>query len=236
MNTHTTHTTHTTDTDEPNDGYHEEQTISPAELASYTRALQADVPSMAAATALLNRMRADLAATDPTTIALFAAQRFDGRVVDAIAALSEDMGEIFEELAFISKRLDETVAEDRTRTEPLVNEAARRVLRGEGRLTEIANQIKAAQAPDPYQVRQRFERAGLSFPEIEALTAKGDAELAEHVAALEAERVTLEAELEIMRAYLKTRDESILPEGFAPTPDAGKVMPPVHPLIAAAGA
>jgi len=217
------------DTDEP-------RTISPAELASYTRELRADVPSMAAATALLNRMRADLAATDPTTIALFAAQRFDGRVVDAIAALGAEMGEIFEELAFISKRLDEAVAEERTRTEPLVFEAANRVLRGEGRLKDIGNQIKAAKMPDPYQIRQRFERAGLSFAEIEALTSKGDAELAEHVAALEAERASLEAELEIMRTYLKTRDGSLLPEGFAPTPPAGQVMPPVHPLIAAAGA
>ncbi|MBP8265213.1 MAG: hypothetical protein KAX47_01580 [Zoogloea sp.] len=214
------------DTDEP-------RTISPAELASYVRELQADVPSMAAATALLNRMRADLAATDPTTIALFAAQRFEGRVVDAIAALSGDMGEIFEELAFISKRLDEAIAEDRIRTEPLVHEAARRVLRGGDRLAEIASQLKFVKTPDPYDTLQRFQRAGLSSAEIATLEAQGEAARAEQIAALEAERASLEAVLEIMRAYLKTRDESILPEGFAPTPPAGKVMPPVHPLVAA---
>lgn len=225
-NTDTTHTDELDDTDEP-------RTLSPAELVSYTRTLQADVPSMAAAEKLLARMRADLAATDATTIAFFATQRFEGRVVDAIAALGEEMGEIFQDLSFISEKIAETIAEERTRTEPLVNEAARRVLRGEGRLKDIANQLKAAKMPDPYHVRQRFERAGLSFAEIEALTAKGDAELAEHVAALDAERASLEAELETLRAYLKTRDESLLPDGFAPTPDAGKVMPPVHPLVAA---
>ena len=225
-NTDTTHT----------DDFEDSQPRSAEELARDVRALHGDVPSMAAATELLGRMRAALAKTDPTTIAFFAMQRYEGRVVDGIAALGEEFGEIFADMAFISERLAEAVAEDRTRTEPLVNEAARRVLRGEGRLTEIANQIRAAKMPDPYQVRQRFERAGLSFSEIETMTAKGDAELAEHVVALEAERAALEAELEIMRAYLKTRDESILPEGFAPTPPAGNVMPPVHPLIAAAGA
>jgi len=227
--TDTTHADDTTDTEEP-------RPLSAAELVSYTRELQADVPSMTAAEKLLARMRADLAATDATTIAFFATQRFEGRVVDAIAALGEEMGEIFEDLSFISEKIADTIENERARTEPLVFEAARRVLSGEGRLKEIANQIKAAQAPDPYQHRQRFERAGLSFPEIEALTAKGDSELAEHVAALKGERATLEAELEIMRAYLKTRDESLLPEGFSPTPDAGKVMPPVHPLVAAEGA
>ncbi len=225
-NTDTTHT----------DDFEDSQPRSSEELARDVRALHGDVPSMAAATELLDRMRAALAKTDPTTIAFFAMQRYEGRVVDGIAALGEEFGEIFADMAFISERLAEAVAEDRTRTDPIVFEASRRVLSGEGRLTEIANQIKAAQAPDPYQVRQRFERAGLSFPEIEALTAKGDSELAEHVAALKGERATLEAELEIMRAYLKTRDESLLPEGFSPTPDAGKVMPPVHPLVAAEGA
>ena len=222
-NTDTTHT----------DDFEDSQPRSSEELARDVRALNGDVPSMAAATELLDRMRAALAKTDPTTIAFFAMQRYEGRVVDGIAALGEEFGEIFADMAFISERLAEAVAEDRTRTEPLVNEAARRMLRGEGRLKDIANQLKAAKMPDPYHVRQRFERAGLSFAEIEALTAKGDAELAEHVAALDAERASLEAELETLRAYLKTRDESLLPDGFAPTPDAGKVMPPVHPLVAA---
>ena len=193
----------TTDTTNANE-------YTPAEIAADARALRADPASMAAAEALLSRLRANLADISPVSICFLAIQRHPGRVVDALATLAEEFGQLFANLAFISEKVKEAEAAERTRLAPLLAEAAQRVLEGTARLENIPGEI-AYVATIP-------ESAGLSAAEITGLTKKLADDNAQRSADLRDEQARLAAEVETLGTFLRTRDASALPEDFAPRP------------------
>jgi len=198
----------TTDTTNANE-------YTPAEIAADARALRADPASMAAAEALLSRLRANLADISPVSICFLAIQRHPGRVVDALATLAEEFGQLFANLAFISEKVKEAEAAERTRLAPLLAEAAQRVLEGTARLENIPGEI-AYVATIP-------ESAGLSAAEITGLTKKLADDNAQRSADLRDEQARLAAEVETLGTFLRTRDASALPEDFSPRPPVGGI-------------
>ena len=195
----------------------ESSEYTPADLAADVRILQGDPASMEAAEALLRRLRDSLADISPVTIALLAVQRNPGRVVDAIALLDADFVEVFANMAETSDEIKEAEAAERTRLAPLLAEAARRVLEGTARLENIPAEL-AYVASIPETARAKYESAGLSAAEITGLTKKLADENAQRAASLKEEQVRLASELDTLGAFLRTRDESALPDGFAPRP------------------
>lgn len=189
----------------------------PAELAADVRTLLGDPASMAAAEALLSRLRNSLADISPVTIALLAVQRNPGRVVDAIAILDANFVDVFAAMAETSLEIAEAEAAERTRLAPLLAEAAQRVLEGTARLENIPAEL-AYVASIPEAARAKYESAGLSAAEIAGLTQKIAADNAQRAAELQDEQSRLAAEIEILGEFLRTRDESALPEDFAPRP------------------
>jgi hypothetical protein len=200
----------TDDTDESSE-------YTPADLAADVRILQGDPASMEAAEALLSRLRNSLADISPVTIALLAVQRNPGRVVDAIALLDADFVEVFANMAETSDEIKEAEAAERTRLAPLLAEAARRVLEGTARLENIPAEL-AYVASIPETARAKYESAGLSAAEVDGLAAKITDENAQRAASLKEEQARLAAEVETLGTFLRTRDASVLPEGFAPRP------------------
>ncbi len=190
---------------------------SPADLAADARTLRADPASMAAADALLSRLRTNLTDIGPVAICFLAAQRHPGRVVDALAMLAEEFGELFANLAFISEKVQEAEAAERERLAPLVTEAGRRVLEGTERLANLPAEI-AYVAGIAGAARAKYETAGLSAAEITGLTKKLADENAQRSADLRDEQARLAAEVETLGTFLRTRDASALPEDFAPRP------------------
>jgi len=187
----------------------------PAELAADVRTLLGDPASMAAAEALLSRLRNSLADISPVTIALLAVQRNPGRVVDAIAILDANFVDVFAAMAETSLEIAEAEAAERTRLAPLLAEAAQRVLEGTARLENIPAEL-AYVASIPEAARAKYESAGLSAAEIAGLTQKLTDDNAQRAAELQDEQSRLAAEIEILGEFLRTRDESALPEDFAP--------------------
>lgn len=185
------------------------------ELAADARTLRADPASMAAADALLSRLRANLADISPVSICFLAVQRHPGRVVDALATLNEEFGELFANLAFISEKVKEAEAAERTRLAPLLAEAGQRVLEGTARLENIPAELAYAEGI-PESARAKYEAAGLSAAEITGLTSKLVADNAQRAASLKEEQARLADEVETLGEFLRSRDESMLPEGFAP--------------------
>lgn len=187
----------------------------PAELAADVRTLLGDPASIAAAEALLSRLRNSLADISPVTIALLAVQRNPGRVVDAIAILDANFVDVFAAMAETSLEIAEAEAAERTRLAPLLAEAAQRVLEGTARLENIPAEL-AYVASIPEAARAKYESAGLSAAEIAGLTQKLTDDNAQRAAELQDEQSRLAAEIEILGEFLRTRDESALPEDFAP--------------------
>lgn len=187
----------------------------PADLAADVRTLRGDPASMEAAEALLSRLRNSLADISPVTIALLAVQRNPGRVVDAIALLDADFVEVFAHMAETSFEIAEAEAAERTRLAPLLAEAAQRVLEGTARLENIPAEL-AYVASIPEAARAKYESAGLSAAEIAGLTQKLTDDNAQRAADLKEEQARLAAEIETLGEFLRTRDESALPEDFAP--------------------
>jgi hypothetical protein len=185
------------------------------ELAADARTLRADPASMTAAEALLARLRANLADISPVSICFLATQRHPGRVVDALATLNEEFGELFANLAFISEKVEEAEAAERTRLAPLIAEAGRRVLDGTTRLENIPSEVAYVESIAG-AARVKYETAGLSATEIEGLISKLASDNAQRAADLKEEQTRLAAEIETLGAFLRTRDESALPDGFAP--------------------
>lgn len=197
--------TRTTETDE----------YTPADLAADVRILLGDPASMAAAEAVLSRLRASLTDISPVTVAFLAVQRHPGRVVDAIAVLDEEFVEVFAEMAFIAGRVKEVEAAERKRLAPLIAEAGRRVLDGTARLENIPSEVAYVESIAG-AARVKYETAGLSATEIEGLISKLASDNAQRAADLKEEQTRLAAEIETLGAFLRTRDESALPDGFAP--------------------
>jgi len=193
----------------------ESSEYTPADLAADVRILQGDPASMEAAEALLSRLRNSLADISPVTIALLAVQRNPGRVVDAIAILDANFVEVFAHMAETSFEIAEAEAAERTRLAPLLAEAAQRVLEGTARLENIPGEI-AYVATIPEAARAKYESAGLSAAEIAGLTKKLGDENAQRAASLKEEQARLADEVETLGEFLRSRDESVLPEGFAP--------------------
>ncbi len=187
------------------------------DLAADARTLRADPASMAAADALLCRLRANLADIGPVAICFLATQRHPGRVVDALAILDEEFGELFANLAFISEKVREAETAERERLAPLLTEAAQRVLEDTARLENIPAELAYVVAI-PESTRAKYEAAGLSAAEIAGLISKLADDNAKRAADLKEEQDRLTAELDTLGAFLRTRDESALPEGFAPRP------------------
>lgn len=187
------------------------------ELAADVRILQGDPASMEAAEALLRRLRNSLADISPVTIALLAVQRNPGRVVDAIALLDEDFVEVFASMAETSNEIKAAEAAERARLAPLLAEAGRRVLECTARLESIPAEI-AYVAGIAGAARAKYEAAGLSAAEIAGLTQKIAADNAQRAAELQDEQSRLADEVETLGEFLRSRDESVLPEGFAPRP------------------
>ena len=200
----------TDDTDESSE-------YTPADLAADVRILRSDPASMTAAEGLLTRLRANLADISPVSICFLATQRHPGRVVDALATLNEEFGELFANLAFISEKVEEAEAAERTRLAPLIAEAGRRVLDGTTRLENIPSEVAYVESIAG-AARVKYETAGLSATEIEGLISKLASDNAQRAADLKEEQTRLAAELDTLGAFLRTRDESVLPEGFAPRP------------------
>lgn len=190
---------------------------SPADLAADARTLRADPASMAAADALLSRLRANLADISPISICFLAVQRHPGRLLDALAILDDEFGELFANLAFISEKVKEAEAAERTRLAPLLAEAGQRVIEGTARLENIPAELAYA-AGIPESARAKYEAAGLSAAEITGLTSKLVADNAQRAAELQDEQARLADEVETLGEFLRSRDESMLPEGFAPRP------------------
>jgi hypothetical protein len=189
----------------------------PAEIAADARALRADPASMAAAEALLTRLRTNLADIGPVAICFLAVQRHPGRVVDALAILADEFGELFANLAFISDKVKEAESAERARLAPLLTEAAQRVLEGTARLENIPAEL-AYVAGIAGATRAKYEAAGLSAAEITGLTKKLADDNAQRSADLRDEQARLAAEVETLGTFLRTRDASALPEDFAPRP------------------
>lgn len=189
----------------------------PADLAADVRILQGDPASMAAAEALLSRLRTCLDDISPVTIALLAVRRNPGRVVDAIAILDADFVDVFANMAETSDEIKEAEAAERKRLAPLLAEAAQRVLEGTARLENIPGEI-AYVATIPESARAKYESAGLSAAEITGLTKKLADDNAQRSADLLDEKIRLTAEIETLGTFLRTRDASALPEDFAPRP------------------
>ncbi len=198
----------TDDTDESSEYTQED-------IAADARTLRSDPASMDAAGALLTRLRANLADISPVSICFLATQRHPGRVVDALATLNEEFGELFANLAFISEKVEEAEAAERTRLAPLIAEAGRRVLDGTTRLENIPSEVAYVESIAG-AARAKYETAGLSAAEITGLTKKLADENAQRAASLKEEQVRLATELDTLGAFLRTRDESALPDGFAP--------------------
>ncbi len=200
----------TDDTDESSEYTQEE-------LAADVRILRGDPASMEAAEALLSRLRNSLANISPVTIALLAVRRNPGRVVDAIAILDADFVDVFANMAETSDEIKEAEAAERTRLASLLAEAAQRVLEGTARLENIPGEIAYVRGIAE-AARKKYESAGLSATEIEGLISKLASDNAQRAADLKEEQTRLAAELDTLGAFLRTRDESVLPEGFAPRP------------------
>ncbi len=200
----------TDDTDESSE-------YTPADLAADVRILRSDPASMTAAEGLLTRLRANLADISPVSICFLATQRHPGRVVDALATLNEEFGELFANLAFISDKVEEAESAERKRLAPLIAEAGRRVLEGTTRLANIPSEITYIESVVG-AARVKYETAGLSAAEIAGLTQKLTDENAQRSADLREEQTRLAAEVETLGEFLRTRDESALPEDFAPRP------------------
>lgn len=200
----------TDDTDESSEYTQED-------IAADARTLRSDPASMDAAGALLTRLRANLADISPVSICFLATQRHPGRVVDALATLNEEFGELFANLAFISEKVEEAEAAERTRLAPLLTEAAQLVLEGTARLANIPAEL-AYVATIPEAARAKYEAAGLSAVEIDGLTQKIAADNAQRAADLRDEQARLAADVETLGTFLHTHDESALPEGFAARP------------------
>lgn len=198
----------TDDTDESSE-------YTPADLAADARVLRSDPASMTAAEALLTRLRANLADISPVSICFLATQRHPGRVVDALATLHEEFGELFANLAFISDKVKEAEAAERTRLAPLIAEAGRCVLDGTARLENIPSEVAYVESIAG-AARVKYETAGLSAAEITGLTKKLADENAQRSADLRDEQSRLAAEVEALGEFLRTHDESALPEDFAP--------------------
>lgn len=194
---------------------HESNKYSQEELAAEVRLLNGDSASMAAADALLARLRANLADISPTTIALLAVWRRPGRVVDAISILEADLVEIFAEMEEISTLVKEVEAAERARLAPLLAEAGQRVLEGTARLANIPSEITYVESIAG-AARAKYEAAGLSAAEIAGLTRKLTDDNAQRAADLKEEQTRLASELDTLGAFLSTRDASALPEDFAP--------------------
>ncbi len=214
--------TRTTETDE----------YTPADLAADVRILLGDPASMAAAEAVLSRLRASLTDISPVTVAFLAVQRHPGRVVDAIAVLDEEFVEVFAEMAFIAGRVKEVEAAERARLAPLLTEAAQLVLEGTARLANIPAEL-AYVATIPEAARAKYEAAGLSAVEIDGLTQKIAADNAQRAADLRDEQARLADEVETLGEFLRTRDESALPEDFAPRPPVVGIT--YRPVVAQRG-
>ena len=195
----------------------ESSEYTPADLAADVRILQGDPASMEAAGALLSRLRNSLADISPVTIALLAVQRNPGRVVDAIAILDADFVEVFASMAETSNEIKAAEAAERARLAPLLTEAGRRVLECTARLESIPAEI-AYVTGIAGAARAKYETAGLSAAEITGLTKKLGDENAQRAASLKEEQARLAAEVETLGTFLRTRDASVLPEGFAPRP------------------
>ncbi len=206
----------TDDTDESSEYTQEE-------LAADVRILRGDPASMEAAEALLSRLRNSLANISPVTIALLAVRRNPGRVVDAIAILDADFVDVFANMAETSDEIKEAEAAERTRLAPLLAEAAQRVLEGTARLENIPGEI-AYVTGIAGAARAKYETAGLSAAEITGLTSKLVADNAQRAADLKEEQARLAAEVETLGEFLRSRDESVLPEGFAPRTAAPGVV------------
>ncbi len=188
-----------------------------AEIATDARTLRSDPASMTAAEALLARLRANLADISPVSICFLATQRHPGRVVDALAILDEEFGELFANLAFISEKVKEAEAAERTRLAPLLAEAGRRVLEGTTRLENLPSEVSYVESIAG-AARAKYEAAGLSAAEIAGLTQKLTDDNAQRAADLKEEQTRLASELDTLGAFLRTRDASALPEDFAPRP------------------
>ena len=194
----------------------EENNESPwSDLAEDVRLLQGDAASMAAAEAVLSRLRAAMADITPVAVAFLAVRRDPGRVVDAIAVLDEEFVAIFADLALVSAKFKEIETAERVRLAPLLAEAAQRVLEGTARLENIPAEL-AYVAGIAGATRAKYEAAGLSAAEITGLTSKLVADSDQRTADLKEEQTRLASELETLGAFLRTRDASALPEDFAP--------------------
>ncbi|TYC61333.1 hypothetical protein ETQ85_04570 [Zoogloea oleivorans] len=204
----------------------------PADLAADVRILLGDPASMAAAEAVLSRLRASLTDISPVTVAFLAVQRHPGRVVDAIAVLDAEFVEVFAEMAFIAGRVKEVEAAERKRLAPLIAEAGRRVLDGTARLENIPSEVAYVESIAG-AARVKYETAGLSAAEITGLTKKLADENAQRAASLKEEQARLAAEVETLGEFLRTRDESALPEDFAPRPPVVGIT--YRPVVAQRG-
>lgn len=148
--------------------------------------------------------------TDDVILAVALARAPDSTPAAATAALETAIDGILNVVVTAGALIAEVKASNTRALAPLVGEAARRVLDGHRRMEEITSILERQSADTAANAkRATLKAAGVSGDDLERLAAKPD------LGPLRNERDALQAAIEPLERFLKSRDTSHLPTGFA---------------------
>lgn len=140
--------------------------------------------------------------------ALAIKRRPDLSIQAAFEALMSEVAELIAEMEALGALAVADLDKEEKRLAPVVAAAAHRGLSIVGDISNIDARINSSQRNDA-EKRERLRKAGLTGAELERVSAATDN------SALLAQRAALLAENEALQAFLSSRDEQDLPEGFA---------------------
>lgn len=177
-----------------------------------------DSEAVKAAQSVIQGLRELAYIVTPMTIATIARQHFPGEPLQiAIAKLEIEVQQAHAEAVKHAAQFKSVSDSERDRLAPAMSSAVRRTFAIGERVEQIAYAIVWAKQDNETR-RAKMQEARMSDAEIESL-----APAVVDVSGLLAERECLNAELNILNAFLTTGDESCLPDGFLTVTELVKV-------------
>lgn len=173
-----------------------------------------DAETRAEAAALLRDLQAAVLKISPETL-IATAMMGEPEGEDAMDALRREILAPFKRMALIEA---EIIAAEKE-LQPLVIEAAQRVLEKSGELESIQRSLLGLRREqragrEPSGQKLKWMQAGLSSAEIGRLIDGSRADRQGEIDALEKDEARLAAEIEQLGQFQKTMDTSLLPSGF----------------------